>query len=323
MLNAVVTDLLVPQRINENIFVAHLRSHVDEPHLIVVVAALVHPKYPAPCVPARLVFGLCFVAWPNHVVGHGSLNNGLQRVARSNGAPRRAPRQRDGSVFAPDAVVLAGLRIGHVIALTGFIFGEAATGIVFRSRFGDEQPRVGLAVRYAVKAGEGVAHAEGRLVCQSCVWAIFLFVAGLGTLPPRHGLYLRREERARFVRHIEATCLAADNGTAWRSAFRAKQGVAIGHIVVRNIERDLQRKTFRVHHVKRQLIGPITDVCTLRACHVIGHLNVLLGGLDELHTLREVAIVRRQSECRGSEHFHPIVTNRVRRAPTLVVDGQH
>ena len=87
-LDAVVADLRVPEGIDEAVFKAHFYREIYHLHLNVVGGGTVLPDEPAPRVAAGLIFLGGFVERFHDIELHGGLNDGSQRVADGDGAPR-------------------------------------------------------------------------------------------------------------------------------------------------------------------------------------------------------------------------------------------
>ena len=145
---ALTTDGLIPPIIHQTILKPHRGGQVNELHLVVVVDALVLPDEPAPRVASGLVVLRRLIERIHEVVADGGLDDGCQRRAYGDGAPRRLERQRYAGRGGADAVVLTLHGEGYLVRASlrlpfcrGHKVAEVATHVAaVNTRLADEHP---------------------------------------------------------------------------------------------------------------------------------------------------------------------------------------
>ena len=242
LLNLVAADALVPPVVDQAVLEAHLAGEVNELHLVGVVDALVLPDEPRPCVAARLVVYGRFVFARKRGQPVFALDDGLQRGADDDGAPRRGVGKGNTGKGRAVAVVLTSLGEGDGVARLRCIVAQVAAHVAaVDARLTDQRPQFAVLRRrrspHPEQAGERVPLPELRPLGHGLVNLVVLLVAGLRALPARHRAYLRTEERRRALGEIERADLAADDATL-RILARAGNLVAVGHAAVRHVEDD-------------------------------------------------------------------------------------
>ena len=110
------------------------------------------------------------------------------------------------------------------------------------------------------EAGEGVALTESRTGIHGCIRTIAFLVAGLGTLPPFHGINLGTEEGGGAFGRTERSYLFCNDGTLGVVFLRTRNGVTECNIVVlhNKLDRHLQLLCILEGNIKR--IGLETDI---------------------------------------------------------------
>ena len=242
LFDALAAYLLVPQTVNEAIFVAHLCRRIDKLHLVGIVHRVVLPDEPAPRVASRFVLLRRFELLLHHVVGHGCLHNGFQRGANGYRAPRSSARQGEGWLRRTPSVGLALHGKRHLVAPLGVVVGQSASGIAaVGARFAHEHPTVRA---HAEQTGEGVARAIFRLGGHRSVGSVLLFIARLGAFPSAHGVRLRTDERRGLLRQSECSGLFGHYHA--RSFAFLRKDIAERHVAVAHAEHDGHGLVLRV-----------------------------------------------------------------------------
>ena len=204
-LHPVVSDVLVPEIVHEDILEVHGGGEVDELDLVVIVDAAVLPEYPAPGSLSELVIVLRHIPRLHDVPCDGAFGYRLQGAADGDSAPRGSSGDRECGLDSAVAVILLGHgELDLVTALRIPVAQAAAAVAAVHARFADERPAVAADLE---ETGEGVAVAVLRFLVERLVDGIEFFIAGLGALPAYHGVALWGKESRRPLREYESGAL--------------------------------------------------------------------------------------------------------------------
>ena len=276
--DALTANLRVPPVVDETVLEAHGRGEIDELHLIVVIDGGVLPDEPAPGVAARLIVAGGLIERLDDIVADGGLDDGLQAVAKGDGAPGGLTGQGDAGEVGSEAVVLALVGIGHGVAHASLIVGEVGAAVVgAHARLGNQCPAIGQ----MEEGREDVAVTILRLHRHGCISRVAFLVRGLGLFPARLGTYLRRDKGGRAVGEVE-TAEFRDDARAfvlYLTDLLTGNQIAEGDIVVGDLEEHAERAAVLVLEVQRQGVGLVNGRRSLGAAHLIGLVDGACPGI--------------------------------------------
>ena len=215
--------MLVPSAVDQAAFPAEGCGEVDVLDLVFVVNAGVLPKNPGPGVARTLIVDGGFVERFDDIPCDSGLDDGLQRWAKGDGAPRSVARhivigvgiavaESDLRASAAEAVVLAlhGESDGEEAVGSGV--GEVAGAIVAADTcLGNQEPTL---VALVEQTGESPAVAGMTAFCDRLVPDVAFFITGLGALPPDHRVALLADESGGIGGEPEAGSFASDDDCA-------------------------------------------------------------------------------------------------------------
>ena len=332
LLNAVAAYLLVPPVVHQAVLIAHGRRQVDEPHLVVVVDGVVLPDEPRPCIAPWGRFPRWRIDGLHHIVGHGSLDDGLQCQANRDGAPRRAARQCHTHVLGAVAIVLSLLRESDSVALACLVVTQVRPTVASRhTSLGNQHPSLvishflilSISQFQMEQAWECIALPKLRLHAHGLVGQVVLFIAGLRALPTRHRTNLRTEEGRGLLREIKRRHLTVDDHRLRVATLGYRQLILIGHVVVRHLEVHLHDLLLRCLEGDAQRVGHVVDMAALGLPHIIIARNLPLFGLGQRQPFAEISVVGHQAQPRAVEHRFVVIADRVVGPAVLIAYSHH
>ena len=287
----VSTNLGIPERINQHIFIPHGSSQVDELLLVVIVAGFILPDEPAPGILACSVFLGSLESWLYYIVWNGGLYQRLQIRTHGDGTPRSGTRKDEGARCRTDAICLLLHRKGDLITLSSIVIADVTTRIVAVSTgLADQYPAIAT---YLEEAREGIAMAITRLGCKRLIHLIIFFITWFGTGKTDERIRLWTEVSGGYLRQIEGSLLLVYDEML---SLQLIKSITECHIIVAYIEgnRHWLLLTVDVCHV--ELVGMIIYMRKLGGAEVIAllHLYLILALIGQV--LTEIAYIGKESE---------------------------
>ena len=287
----VSTNLGIPERINQHIFISHGSSQVDELLLVVIVAGFILPDEPAPGILACSVFLGSLESWLYYIVWNGGLYQRLQIRTHGDGTPRSGTRKDEGARCRTNAICLLLHREGDLITLSSIVIADVTTRIVAVSTgLADQYPAIAT---YLEEAREGIAMAITRLGCKRLIHLIIFFITWFGTGKTDERIRLWTEVSGGYLRQIEGSLLLVYDEML---SLQLIKSITECHIIVAYIEgnRHWLLLTVDVCHV--ELVGMIIYMRKLGGAEVIAllHLYLILALIGQV--LTEIAYIDKESE---------------------------
>ena len=287
----VSTNLGIPERINQHIFISHGSSQVDELLLVVIVAGFILPDEPAPGILACSVFLGSLESWLYYIVWNGGLYQWLQIRTHGNGTPRSGTRKNEGARCRTDAICLLLHWEGNLITLSSIIIADMTTRIVAVStRLADQYPASAANLE---KTREGIAMTITRLGCKRLIHLIIFFITWFGSGKTDERIRLWTEVSGGYLRQIEGSLLLVYDDML---SLQLIKSITESHIVVAYIESNRHWLLLTVDVCHVELVGMIIYMRNLGGAEVIAllHLYLILALIGQ--ALTEIAYIGKESE---------------------------
>ena len=287
----VSTNLGIPERINQHIFISHGSSQVDELLLVVIVAGFILPNEPAPGILACSVFLGSLESWLYYIVWNGGLYQRLQIRTHGNGTPRSGTRKNESCRCRTDAISLFLHREGDLITLSSIIIADVTTRIVAVSTgLADQNPAIAA---YLEETWEGIAMTITRFGCKRLIHLIIFFITWFGSGKTDERIRLWTEVSGGYLRKIEGSLLLVYDDML---SLQLIKSITESHIVVAYIEGNRHWLLLAVDVCHVELVGMIIYMRNLGGAEVIAllHLYLILALIGQ--ALTEIAYIGKESK---------------------------
>ena len=287
----VSTNLGIPERINQHIFIFHGSSQVDELLLVVIVAGFILPDEPTPGILACSVFLGSLESRLHHIVWNGGLYQRLQIRTHGNGTPRSGTRKDEGARCRTDAICLLLHWEGDLITLGCIVIADVTTRIVAVStRLADQYPAIAA---YLEEARESIAMTITRLGCKRLIHLIIFFITWFGSGKTDERIRLWTEVSGGYLRQIEGCLLLIHDEML---SLQLIKSITECHVIVAYIEGNRHRLLLTVDVCHVELVGMIIYMRKLGGAEVIAllHLYLILSLIGQ--ALTEIAYIGKETE---------------------------